>query len=69
MKKGKRKLKTWVKVAIVIIIDILIYNLCGKYGYMAVESNIASVLIVMGWAYLFLGQFAVITLWCPELDF
>ncbi len=69
MKKGKRKLKTWVKVAIIVIIDIVIYHLCGKYGYIASESNFGAMLIIMGWTYLFLGQFALATIWCPELDF
>lgn len=65
-KRKKRRLKKGVKKVLLyllfIIIDVIIYLLCGKFGYLATENNFFSSLLVSGWAWLFFGKFFYITL-------
>lgn len=64
-KRKKRKLKKEVKKTLLyllfILIDVIVYLLCGKFGYLAIENDFSCSLLIIGWAWLFLGKFFYIS--------
>jgi len=62
-KKTKRKLKKWVKIALIIIVILtstLIYQKTGFLGILAQSNIIYLVLCVSAWIWLLFGQFVAI---------
>ena len=56
----RRKLRSWVKVLIIIIISAFIYSKTGVWGALAKDSNLYLFLCLASWGWLFMGQFIVI---------
>lgn len=70
MKKKKLKIvgvKKGTKVGITLIlaiVGIVIYHFLSAYGSYAVENNLGSIFICLGWFWLIVGEFGIIyTMW------
>ena len=58
--KTKRKLRTWVKVVLLMIVGLIVYLNTEKLGEFAQHNIIAEFGCYIAWVWLFIGQFAVL---------
>ena len=57
--KTKRKLRTWVKVALLMIASLIVYLNTGRLGELAQNNKFAEFGCYVVWLWLFIGQFVV----------